>query len=174
MAEQLLAEPASFEREADRRLFNAIRRRLWDYEALRATHPKLELEVHHGSIRLGGRVRTQAMKEIAGYLCRREDEVGVVRNEIVSDTEVVYDVAAALASEPQLGPLCLRVDVRDGIATLSGELPAPDLEASALEAARRVPTVEDVFSNLTVRPPTRPPTAPPPQPAIPAAEEATA
>ena len=174
MAEQLLAEPASFELEADRRLFHAIRRRLWDYEALRASHPRLELDVHHGTVRLGGRVRTLAMKESAGYLCRRDDGVAVVRNDVISDTEVVRDVAAALAADPELGPLCLRVDVRDGVATLSGDLPAPELEATALEAARQVRSVEDVISNLTVRPAARPPTAPLPKPAAPAGEEAKA
>ena len=163
MAEQLVATPASFNREADKRLFLAVRRRLWDYEPLRASHPQLELEVSHGTMRLGGRVRTLAMKEIVGYLCQRQEGVAVVRNELISDTEVVRRVADALAEDPQLGPLCLRVDARDGVATLSGDLPGAELESRAVEVARGAPGVADVISELVVRRPQRPPTAPPPK-----------
>jgi osmotically-inducible protein OsmY len=162
LSEQLLAEPASFEREEDRRVFHDVRRRLHDYEALRATHPRLELEVHHGAVRLSGRVRTQAMKEIVGYLCRQVDEVAVVRNEVVSDTEVVRQVADALATDPTVGPLCLRVDVRDGVATLSGDLPSAELEAQAVAAAGQAEAAEAIVSALVVRPAVRPPTAPAP------------
>ena len=165
MAEQLLAQPGSFERESDRRTFLAIRRRLWEYEALRATRPELELEVRHGTVRLRGRVRTLAMKEIAGYLLAREEGVDLVQNDLVSDTEVIRDVADALALDEQLAPLCLVVDARAGIVTLSGELPEPELEQRAVDVAAAVPTVVSVLSNLQVRRRERPPTAPAPAPA---------
>jgi hypothetical protein len=100
------------------------------------------------------------MKEIVGYLCRRVDGVVSVRNELVSDTEVVRRVADALATDPELAPLCIKIDARAGIATLAGDLPSPELEARAIETARSAPDVVDVISQLTVRRPERPPTAP--------------
>ena len=162
LSEQLVAEPASFESEEDQRAFHEIRRRLYAYEALRATHPTLELEVQHGTARLTGRVRTQAMKEILGYLCRQVDDVAVVRNDVISDTEVVRQVADALATDPILGPLCLRVDARDGVVTLSGDLPSAELEPQAIEVAGQADAAREVVSALVVRPAVRPPTAPPP------------
>ncbi len=161
MAEQLVAEPHVFELEADRRLFLELRRRLWDYEPLRASRPELDLEVTHGTVLVRGRARTLAMKEIVGYFCQRVEGVTAVRNELISDTEVEREVADALAAEPELGPLCLLVDARNGVATLSGDLPRPELEVRAVEAARSAPGVVDVMSELAVRPQQRPPTAPP-------------
>lgn len=160
MAEQLVAAPERFAREADKRLFHEARRVLWEYEPLRATQPQLTLTVDQGVVRLAGRVRTLAMKDIAGYLLRRVPGVVRVENELVADTEVVRSVADTLAADPELAPLCLRVDARDGVATLSGDLPRAELEQRALDVARRAPLVRDVVSQLTVRPPERPPTAP--------------
>jgi osmotically-inducible protein OsmY len=160
VAEQLVAASGPFEQEADKRLFLALRRRLLEYEPLRSTRPQVELNVKHGMVQITGRVRTLAMKEIVGYLCRRMDGVVSVRNELVSDTELNRRVADALAADPELAPLCIKIDARDGMTTLAGELPGPDLEPRAIEAARSVPDVEDVISQLTVRRRERPPTAP--------------
>jgi osmotically-inducible protein OsmY len=160
MFERTIAEPPNGLKGADRRLFLAVRRRLLDHEPLRASHPQLGLDVDGGTVRLGGRVRTLALKEIAGYLCKRLEGVQEVRNELLSDTEVQRQVADALAADDKLGPLCLRVDVRDGVASLSGDLPTPELEEQAVRVARRAPGVADVRSELAVRPPQRPPTAP--------------
>jgi osmotically-inducible protein OsmY len=163
MAQQLVASPADFERDSDKRLFLGLRRRLWEYEPLRASRPQIDLDVRHGVVRVGGRVRTLAMKEIVGYLCQRTEGVAAVRNDLVSDTEVVRQVADAIATDPELGALCIKVDVRAGVATLAGELPEAALEARVLEAARTAPDVTDVVSELVVRRPERPPTAPPPR-----------
>src|SRR5712691_6384903 len=116
------------EQESDRRLALALHRRLWAYEPLRATHPELELDVQQGAVRIRGRVRTQAMKEIVGYLCKRAEGVASVRNELVSDAELMRQVADALAADPDVGPLCIRVDARAGAVILSGELPGAELE----------------------------------------------
>ena len=171
MVERLATEPRSFESDVDQRLFQAARRELWKYEPLRATQPQLELEARHGTLRVAGRVRTQAIKEIVGYICLRLAGAAVIRNELVSDTEVVRQVADAMAADPVVGPLCLRVDVRDGIATLSGELPSAELEQLVVAAAQQAPDAADIVSNLVVRRASRPPTAPEPKPA---ADEAAA
>lgn len=174
MAEQLVAAPDTFAREADKRLFHEARRVLWEYEPLRATHPQLNLTVEHGVVRISGRVRTLAMKEIASYLLRRLPGVVRVQNELLADTELVRRVADVLAADPDLGPLCLRVDARDGVVTLAGDIPHPELEERALAVARRTPEVLDVISQITVRPPQRPPTAPAKKPEAPESAPATA
>ena len=161
MSDPLAPAPERFERESDKRLFMELRRRLWEYEPLRATRPKLEIDVSGGSVRLSGRVRTLAMKEIAGYICRRAEGVGALSNELISDTEVIQQVATALALEPELAPLCIRVDAREGVVTLSGELPSAEFEQRAIEAAGRTPVVAGVTSELVVRRYAPSPTAPP-------------
>jgi osmotically-inducible protein OsmY len=160
VAEELVAASAPFEQETDKRLFLALRRRLLKYEPFRSTAPEVRLNVTHGTVQITGRVRTLAMKEIVGYLCRRVDGVVSVRNELVSDTELVRRVADALAADPELAPLCIKIDARAGIATLAGDLPSPELEPRAIETARGAPDVVDVISQLTVRRSERPPTAP--------------
>jgi osmotically-inducible protein OsmY len=162
MAEHFVAAPATFAREGDKRLFMELRRVLWDYEPLRSTRPRVDLDVTHGTVRLNGRVRTLAMKEIVGYMVRRTEGVGVLRNDLISDTEVVQQVADVLARDPDLGPLCIRVDVREGVATLTGELPDAALEERAIQMARTAPGAADVVSELVVRRRERPPTAPAP------------
>lgn len=150
--ENLLALPPEFRQEADKRLFLIIRRRLWEYEPLRGTRPQLDMDVSGGIVRLRGRVRTQAMKLIAGYLVQRTPGVEHVHNDLTSDTEVVRAAADALAADPGLATLCLRVDARMGVVTLSGDIPSAELEPRAVEVVRMVPIVTGVESALVVRP----------------------
>src|SRR5262249_45289424 len=107
---------------ADRHLLTAIRKVLWAYEPLRATRPTLEIFVRDGRVTLSGRVRTLAIKEISEYMVFRLDGVRAVRNDLVADPEVMRDVADAIAADPELGPLCPRVDVREGVVSLSGDV----------------------------------------------------
>jgi osmotically-inducible protein OsmY len=144
--------PPDFAREADKRLFLAVRRRLWDYEPLRTTRPALDMDVSGGIVRLRGRVRTDAMKLIAGYLVSRTEGVERLQNDLISDTEVVRSAADALAADATLGPLCLRVDARMGVVTIAGDIPAPELEARAIVVVRTAPRVAGVVSELAVRP----------------------
>src|SRR5436305_1946237 len=71
LVERLATERRSLDSDVDQRLLQAARRELWEYEPLRATQPQLELEARHGTLRVAGRVRTQAIKEIVGYICLR-------------------------------------------------------------------------------------------------------
>jgi hypothetical protein len=140
--------------EADRRLLNAIRKTLWDYEPLRATRPTLQVAVIEGRVRLEGRVRTLAIKEIAEYSVHRLNGVRAVRNDLVADPEVVRAVADAIAADPELGPLCPLLDARDGVVTLAGDVPSEEEAVRLIELVRSVPLVEDVTSFLQVRPAT--------------------
>ena len=50
---------------AEKRIYSRVRRALWDYEPLRASHAEIFIDVDGNSIRLRGRVRTMPQKLIA-------------------------------------------------------------------------------------------------------------
>ena len=54
--------------DAERKLMELIRKTLLAYEPLRATRPVLDVTINQGLVRLIGRVRTSAIKEIAELL----------------------------------------------------------------------------------------------------------
>ena len=153
MAEQvehfIQAESDLSDEDAD--LVDRVRKVLWEDEPLRATKPRLVVQVDGGRVTLSGRMRTLAMKEISEYLLRRLDGVNAVRNDVVADPEVIQAVADALATDPELGPLCIRVDARDGDVVLAGDIPSEALADRALDVASRVPVAERVGSRMIVR-----------------------
>jgi osmotically-inducible protein OsmY len=138
--------------EADRHLLNAIRKVLWAYEPLRATRPTLDIGVREGRVTLTGRVRTLAIKEISEYMVIRLNGVLAVRNDLVADPEVVREVADVIAADPELAPLCPRVDSRYGVVSLAGDVPSEAVAQRLIELVGAVPVVESVTSYLTVEP----------------------
>jgi len=55
----------------EKRLHSQVRRVLWDYEPLRASHAEIFIEIEGSTIRLRGRVRTLPQKLIAAMLVER-------------------------------------------------------------------------------------------------------
>ena len=149
MAEQHIDSPDDLS-DADQELLASIRKTLWGYEPPRGTRPSLNIEVRDGRVRLAGRMRTLAMKEISEYLLLRSKGVRGVRNEVITDPEIVRAVADVLATDEQLGPACIRVDSRDGRVILSGSVPDEALIQRAVELASGVPLLTDVESRLVV------------------------
>ena len=157
MAEELIRSREDLT-EADRELVLAIRRALWDYEPLRATRTVLDVEVEDGRVRLSGRMRTEAMKEVAEYMLMRLPNVRAVRNDVVTDPGVVRAVADALAADDRLAPHCIRVEVRNGDVTLVGAVPDEALTRRAEAVAAAVPGVASVRQRLVVQPEAAAPT----------------
>ena len=139
--------------EAERHLLVSIRKTLWDYEPLRATRPVLDISVRDGLVRLQGRVRTSAIKEIAEFLLLRIPGIRAVGNDLISDPEVVRAVADAIAADPELGPTCPIIESRDGVVVLAGTMPSEQLAQRATEIGASVPTVVSVNNVLRVVPP---------------------
>src|SRR3979411_3222310 len=83
----------------EKKLYTRVRRVLWDYEPLRASHAEIFIDVEGDAVRLRGRVRTLPQKIIAEVLVERTTDVGSVLNELVADPEVVRAVADALAQD---------------------------------------------------------------------------
>jgi hypothetical protein len=134
----------------EKKLYTRVRRVLWDYEPLRASHAEIYIDVDGDQVRLRGRVRTEPQKLIAGMLVERMPEVGGVVNELVSDPEVIRAVADALASDERTAPYVLRVDSRHGVVTLRGQVASEAIQDAALEMAASVPMVATVRNQLTV------------------------
>jgi osmotically-inducible protein OsmY len=134
---------------SEKKLYSRVRRVLWDYEPLRASHAEIDIDVNHDLVRLRGRVRTMPQKLIAQVLVERMTDVGAVTNELIADPDVVRAVADALAQDERTAPYVPRVDSRHGIVTLRGEVPNEAIRAAAIDIAMHVPLVNSVRSQLT-------------------------
>ncbi|TME36958.1 MAG: BON domain-containing protein [Chloroflexi bacterium] len=117
----------------EKRIYSRVRRVLWDYEPLRASHAEIFIDVEDTRVRLRGRVRTSPQKLIADVLVRRMDDVSSVTNELIADPEVVRAVADA-----------------HGIVILRGEVPSEAVQQTAIEITAAVPTVHSVRNQLTI------------------------
>ena len=140
----------------EKKLYTRVRRVLWDYEPLRASHAEIFIEVEGEHVRLRGRVRTMPQKLIASGLVERMTEVGSVTNELIADPDVVRAVADALAQDERTAVYVIRVDARHGIVTLRGEVPSEAVQEAATKIASSVPLVNSVRNQLTVGGETRP------------------
>lgn len=127
-----------------------MRRILWDYEPLRASHAEIFIDVAGDHVKLRGRVRTLPQKLIASVMVERMADVGSVSNELIADPEVVRAVADALAQDERTAAYVIRVDSRHGVVTLRGQVPSEAIQATATEIASQVPTVQSVRNQLTV------------------------
>lgn len=104
-------------------------------------------------------MRTDALKQVAAYLCREAEGVKGVENHVISDTQVVRALADALAGDAVTRPWVIRVEVRLGKATLLGIVPSIDVERRALEVAAAVPLALGVESEMEIDPQLTPPSA---------------
>ena len=142
--------PARALDRTEKKTFARVRRVLWDYEPLRASHAEIYIDVTGDQVRLSGRVRTMPQKLIAELLVGRMPEVRSVVNELVADPEVIRAVADALAQDDRTASYVIRVESRHGLVTLRGEVATESIQAAALEIASRVPTVQSVRNQLTI------------------------
>ena len=134
----------------DKKLYTRVRRVLWDYEPLRASHAEVFIDVDHGAITLRGRVRTLPQKIIAEMLVRRTSDVETVTNALIADPEVIRAVADALAQDERTAPYVLLVDSRHGIVTLRGDVPSAAVQDAAADIAAQVPLVSSVRNQLAI------------------------
>jgi osmotically-inducible protein OsmY len=135
---------------AEKKTYTRVRRVLWDYEPLRASHAEIFIDVEGNQVRLRGRVRTQPQKLIASGIVARMPEVGEVVNELIADPDVVRAVADALAQDERTAAYVLRVDARHGVVTLRGEVPSQAVQDAAMAIASEVPLVATVRNLTTI------------------------
>src|SRR5438309_380504 len=107
--------PAGALRGEEKRLYSRVRRVLWDYEPLRASHAEIYINIQDRTVHLRGRVRTLPQKIISAAIVQRLPDVDTVSNELIADPEVVRTVADALAQDGRTAPYVVRVEARHGI-----------------------------------------------------------
>jgi osmotically-inducible protein OsmY len=134
----------------EKKTYTRVRRALWDYEPLRASHAEIFIDVEGSEVRLRGRVRTLPQKLIATVLVERLPEVNSVVNLLIADPEVVRAVADALAQDERTAPYVIRVDARHGVVTLRAEVPSDAVQSAAVAIASNVPLVATVRNQLTI------------------------
>jgi len=135
---------------AEKKTYTRVRRVLWDYEPLRASHAEIFIDVDGDHVRLRGRARTLPQKLIASMLVERMTDVGSVSNELIADPDVVRAVADALAQDERTAAYVIRVDARHGVVTLRGAVASETVQAAALQIAAAVPIVNSVRNQLTI------------------------
>jgi osmotically-inducible protein OsmY len=140
----------------EKKIYTRVRRVLWDYEPLRASHAEIFIDVEGDHIVLRGRVRTMPQKLIASVLVERMPEVSSVLNALVADPEVVRAVADALAQDERTAAYVIRVDARHGAVSLRGEVPSEDVQEAAAAIAVAVPNVATVHNYVTIGGESRP------------------
>ena len=67
----VIRAPARDLERAEKKLYTRVRRVLWEYEPLRASHAEIDIAIAGGSVVLRGRVRTMPQKLIAKVLVER-------------------------------------------------------------------------------------------------------
>jgi osmotically-inducible protein OsmY len=152
----VIRAPARDLERAEKKLYTRVRRVLWEYEPLRASHAEIDIAIAGGRVVLRGRVRTMPQKLIAKVLVERMTDVDDVINELISDPEVVRAVADALAQDERTAAYVIRVDSRHGVVILRGEVPSDDVVQAAIEIAATVPLVSSVRNALAVSGDARP------------------
>ncbi|MBV9580201.1 MAG: BON domain-containing protein [Chloroflexi bacterium] len=135
---------------AEKKTYTRVRRVLWDYEPLRASHAEIFIDIDGDQVLLRGRVRTMPQKLIASGIVARMPEVGEVINELIADPEVVRSVADALAQDERTAAYVLRVEARHGVVTLRGEVPSQAVQDAAMATAASLPLVATVRNLTTI------------------------
>ncbi|GAC1323216.1 MAG: hypothetical protein NVSMB2_20790 [Chloroflexota bacterium] len=134
----------------EKKIYSRVRRTLWDYEPLRASHAEIFIDVDGSAIRLRGRVRTLPQKSIAASLVARMSDVASVTNELIADPEVVRQVADALAQDARTAPYVLQVDSRHGVVTLRGQVPSELVLQAALDVTATVLSISSVRHAIVI------------------------
>jgi osmotically-inducible protein OsmY len=134
----------------EKKLYSRVRRVLWDYEPLRASHAEIFIDVGSDGVQLRGRVRTLPQKIIAEMLVQRIADVGSVTNALMADPEVVRAVADALAQDERTAAYVIRVDSQHGVVMLRGEVPSEEVQRAAIDVATQVALVGSVRNQLVV------------------------
>src|SRR5260221_3776816 len=114
----VIRAPARDLERAEKKLYTRVRRVLWEYEPLRASHAEIDIAIAGGSVGLRGRVRPMPQKLIARVLVERMTDVDGVSNELIFDPAVVRAVADAPAQDVPTAAYVIPEDSRHGVFVL--------------------------------------------------------
>ncbi|WP_029214610.1 BON domain-containing protein [Kallotenue papyrolyticum] len=110
----------------------------------------IDVDVRDGVVRLRGYVSDGRNRERAEELARRVAGVRRVVNELITDAELLLDLAQALARDERTNTAAIGTNSLHGIVYLFGEVRSPAVRAAAEEIAARRPHVRMVVNQLVV------------------------
>jgi hypothetical protein len=98
-------------------------------------------------------LRPEVIKEELSKTGKVIREKAEEAGEKIADITITTTIKGKLALEPDLSAREISVDTKDGIVTLIGTAPTPELIAKAISLAMETPGVKQVVSNLQIQPP---------------------
>ena len=121
---------------------------------------RVSVRAHGGTVRLGGSVRTEALRAKIEKAVRGLAGVKGVVDEIAinpsakgfagGDFVLAARIDAALAAQIGLNAVKLRVSAQDGAVTVKGRLPSGSVKETALETIRKIDGVKRVVDGIDV------------------------
>jgi osmotically-inducible protein OsmY len=124
--------------------------RLWSEQGLRTTTADIEIEAVPGTVTLNGWVRTGLLRGQADRLARAGLNGWQLVNNLISDDQVIMDLAGRLATDAATATATVRIDVFMGHVYLSGTVQSEAQRAAVLDLVRQRPHVAKVDDLLTL------------------------
>ncbi len=124
--------------------------RLWSEQGLRTTTADIEIEAVSGAVTLNGRVRTGQLRGQADRLARAGLNGWQLVNNLISDDQVIMDLAGRLAADAATATANVHIDVYMGNVYLNGTVRSEAQRAAVLDLARQTPHVAKVDDLLTL------------------------
>jgi len=134
----------------DSELAEAVRQSIWDYARLRIDIEAVTVLVQCNEVWLTGHVSSDTNRRLM------EDQTSLVRgvrgihNELVADTDLAMEVAAALSKHAQTRGQPIGVYPQLGEVHLRGLVPTEQVKQVAEEVALTLPGVESVHNEMAV------------------------
>lgn len=171
------AGPQGVQLDLDREAFRELPRHLPDSELEEAVRVSLEsfppfrnlgagmiqIRARDGVVELAGHLPYDSHRRRALSLAAATPGVVRVEDALVTDEQLVQELALAMRAHPQLQPSRVRISADWGRVLLEGELDSPADVELALQLAASIPGVEAVESRLQVATEVKP-ALPPPAP----------
>jgi hypothetical protein len=106
----------------------------------------MDVKVQEGTVCIIGHVVKAYHRELAENLVKSVSGVQVVQNELVVDSDLVVEVAQALAADSRTQSYIIPVGASHGWVQLGGEVPTLEVRLAAEEVAASVPRVRGVLA----------------------------
>ncbi|MDR3576004.1 MAG: BON domain-containing protein [Anaerolineaceae bacterium] len=135
--------------KTDASITNEIESALWNDEVLRFTdYHEVDVQVKNGIVSLTGHITGTGNRE------RIENAVGsvggilAVRNDLVSDFDLLLKVAQALVEVERVDGNHVLANVQNGLVVLNGKVISPHDRSLAEQCAANVPSVRGVINHI--------------------------
>jgi len=133
--------------KADENIAEKVDRALWNDDMLRSTdYHEIDIHLKEGIVYLTGHVITTMNKWRAENAVRTIPGILGVHNQLVSDEELMREVAAALGKIEHTYGVKFFTGVRNGVVILNGDVENADVGCLAEKCASEIPDVPGVIN----------------------------